>query len=96
LVRCPTLKVALAHGPGQPLDRFPVSPSPCAPRHSYVLVHRRVRRAFYAKHRFARVERPRAVLEGWCTARAFTSGPPSAFHQVLLPLESLRASLGIP
>jgi hypothetical protein len=26
------------HGPGQPLDRFPVSPSPCLPRRTYIPV----------------------------------------------------------
>jgi len=31
------------HGPGQPLDRFPVSPSPCLTRHSYIPVHRAIR-----------------------------------------------------
>jgi hypothetical protein len=29
------------HGPGQPLDRFPVSPSPALSLHLYIPVHRR-------------------------------------------------------
>ena len=42
---CPTYKAAGSrhghsrHGPGQPLDRFPVSPSPCLSRHLYIRVH---------------------------------------------------------
>jgi len=30
--------IAYAHGPGQPLDRHAVSPSPCAPRCTYLPV----------------------------------------------------------
>jgi len=30
--------IAPAHGPGQSLDRYAVSPSPCAPRYTYIPV----------------------------------------------------------
>jgi hypothetical protein len=33
--------IAYAHGPGQPLDRHAVSPSPCAPRCTYLPVSKK-------------------------------------------------------
>jgi len=57
----PFRRIAPAHGPGQPLDRYAVSPSPCAPRCTSIPSAHRSRRwtgsPSAAKHREVR-ERP--------------------------------------